>query len=46
MTNINNAEEVQPDDDELRILNAYESGDPEYQPYMSQEDVLKELGLE
>lgn len=40
------AEEIEPDDDELQILNAYASGDPEYQPYMSQEDVLKDLGLE
>ena len=34
---LNNVEEV--------TLNAYHAGDPDYQPAMSQEEVLKELGL-
>ncbi|MCM1213275.1 MAG: hypothetical protein NC331_11515 [Lachnospiraceae bacterium] len=38
-------EEVQPDENEQRILDAYASGDPDYQPHMSQEALLKELGL-
>ena len=29
----------------IAALNAYHSGDPDYQPAMSQEEVLKELGL-
>ena len=42
---LNNAEEVEPDPDELEILKAYESGDPEYQPAISQADLMKELGI-
>ena len=42
---LNNVEEVTPDPEELEALNAYRSGDPDYQPVMSQEEVLKELGL-
>ena len=42
---LNNVEEVTPDPDEIAALNAYHSGDPDYQPAMSQEEVLKELGL-
>lgn len=42
---LTNAEEVEPDNDELNALNAYHSGDPEYQAVISQEDLLKELGL-
>ena len=42
---LNNIEEVIPDSEELEALNAYHSGDPDYQPAMSQEEVLKELGL-
>ena len=34
-----------PDPEEIAALNAYHSGDPDYQPAMSQEEVLKELGL-
>ena len=37
---LNNVEEVTPDPDEIAALNAYD-----YQPAMSQEEVLKELGL-
>ncbi|MCM1221614.1 MAG: hypothetical protein NC548_44760 [Lachnospiraceae bacterium] len=33
------------DEIEQRILDAYASGDPDYQPYMSQEAPLKELDL-
>lgn len=42
---LNNVEEVTPEPEELEALNAYHSGDPDYQPVMSQEEVLKELGL-
>lgn len=42
---LNNAEEVEPDPDELEILKAYESGEPEYQPAISQADLMKELGI-
>lgn len=40
-----NAEEVEPESDELRSLKAYHDGDLEYQPSISQEDLMKELGL-
>lgn len=40
-----NAEEVEPEADELRSLKAYHDGDLEYQPSISQEDLMKELGL-
>lgn len=42
---LNNAEEVAPEPEELAALDAYHSGDPDYQPTLSQEEVLKELGL-
>lgn len=42
---LNNVEEVTPDPEEIAALNAYHSGDPDYQSAMSQEEVLKELGL-
>ena len=43
--NLNNAPEVAPDALEIAAMNAYKKKDPEYQPFMSQDDVLKELGL-
>ena len=38
-------EEVEPDEDEKLIFDAYESGDPEYQPYMTHEQLIAKLGL-
>ena len=38
-----NIEEVEPD--EISAFHAYQSGDPEYQPSYSQDDLIKELGL-
>ena len=40
-----NAEEAEPEAEELAALNAYHSGDPTYQPTMTQDEVIKELGL-
>ena len=42
---LNNAEEVEPTQEELESMSAYRSGDPDYQPFMSQEALMKELGL-
>ena len=42
---LNNAEDVEPDPEELEAIRAYKSGDPEYQPYISHEELMKELGL-
>ena len=42
---LNNAEEVEPDPEELEAIRAYKSGDPEYQPYIYHEEWMKELGL-
>lgn len=39
-------EEVVPTPEELEILKAYDSGDPEYQPIIPQDEVLKELGMQ
>lgn len=38
-------EEVDPDDDEKKILDAWAAGDPDYQPYMTHEQLKAELGL-
>ena len=38
-------EEVAPYPDELAAIAAYKAGDPNYQPSISQEDLMKELGI-
>ena len=40
-----NEEEVAPYPDELAAIAAYKAGDPNYQPSISQEDLMKELGI-
>ena len=40
-----NLEEVVPDAEETAILEAYHAGVDEYQPVISHEELLKELGL-
>lgn len=42
---LNNIEEVIPDPDEQSAINAYKNGASDYQPSISQEDLLKELNL-
>lgn len=42
---LSNAEEVAPYPDELAAIAAYKAGDPDYQPSISQEDLMKELKL-
>ena len=42
---LSNADTVDPNADELAALKAYRNGDPEYQPALSHEEVLKELDL-
>ena len=42
---LNNAEEVEPDPEELEAIRACKAGDPEYQPYISHEELMKELAL-
>lgn len=39
-------EEVEATEEEKQIISDYESGKDEYQPYMSHDEVLKELGLD
>jgi len=34
-----------PTEEETAILDAYENGDPEYQPFMTHEELLKELDI-
>lgn len=43
---LNNAEEVVPEPEELDAIRAYQNGDPEYQPYITQDELMKELGIE
>lgn len=43
---LNNAEEVVPEPEELKAIRAYQNGDPEYQPYITQDELMKELGIE
>lgn len=40
-----NFEEVDPDDNEKKILDAWATGDPDYQPYITHEQLKTELGL-
>ena len=40
-----NIEEIEATEEETQIISDYENGKDEYQPYMSHEDVLKEIGL-
>ena len=42
---LNNVEQIVPDPDEQAAMDAYENGNPDYQPSVSQEDLLKELNL-
>lgn len=42
---LSNLEEVVPDAEEVAILEAYHAGVDEYQPVISHEDLLKELGI-
>ena len=37
--------EDEPSEEEVRTFNAYKNGDDEYQPYISHEELVKELGL-
>ena len=40
-----NAPEEEPTEEEARIFKAYHDGEPEYQPFMTHEDLMQELGL-
>ena len=42
---LSNAEEVVPDSEEIAALKAYAAGDPEYEPSLSRDAVMKELGI-
>ena len=42
---LNNVEQIVPDPDEQTAMDAYKNGDPDYQPSVSQENLLKELNL-
>ena len=42
---LNNVEHIVPDPDEQAAMDAYKNGNPDYQPSVSQEDLLKELNL-
>ena len=42
---LNNVEQIVPDADEQAAMDAYKNGNPDYQPSVSQENLLKELNL-
>ena len=42
---LNNVEQIVPDPDEQAAMDAYKNGNHDYQPSVSQEDLLKELNL-
>ena len=42
---LNNVEQIVPEPDEQAAMEAYKNGNPDYQPSVSQEDLLKELNL-
>ena len=39
-------EEVEPSPEEIAALDAYEKGDPDYQPYISLDEAMRESGLQ
>lgn len=42
---LSNAEVIEPTPEELIAYHAYRNGDADYQPSLSQEELIKELGL-
>ena len=44
--NLSEVEETEPTEEEIKILNAFENGDPDYTPDTSIEDLKNELGLD
>ena len=46
MLNISEIDEVKPTAEEIKILDAFENGDPDYAPDTSIEDLKNELGLD
>lgn len=44
--NLSEVEETEPTEEEIKILDAFENGDPDYAPDTSIEDLKNELGLD
>ena len=44
-TSLDDVPEVEPTNGETAVLDAYERGVEEYQPYISEDDLRKELGI-
>ena len=44
--NLSEVEETEPTEEEIKILDAFENGDPDYTPDTSIEDLKNELGLD
>ena len=42
---LDSIEQVLPEPEEQAAINAYQNGDPDYQPSVSQEDLIRELNL-
>lgn len=45
-SDLTDVDEVEPTDEEIKILDAFENDDPKYAPDTSIEDLKSELGLE
>lgn len=43
---LTSCEEVVPDQEELEAIKAYQNGDSEYQPYITHDELMKELNLD
>jgi len=39
------SEEDAPTDEEIKIITAYKNGEKEYQPFITHEELIKELGV-
>ncbi len=42
---LDSIEQVLPEPEEQAAINAYQNGDPDYQPSVSQENLIRELNL-
>jgi len=45
LTILSEVPEAEPTEEEMRIIKAYENGEEEYQPYISHEELKRQLNL-
>jgi len=44
-TSLSEVPEAEPTEEEMRVIKAYENGEEEYQPYISHEELKRQLNL-